>query len=287
MTITNIPIPSFTDRARKVMQFANQEAQRLNHNYIGTEHLLLGLLKAHDSVAAVALSECGLSLDAIRNEINNIVVKSDTVTMGKLPHTPRTENVLKHAQDEADSLRHRYIGTEHLLLGLLREHESIAANVLEKLGVRINDIREEVLRILGETPAETSSTTLTFEWVPKWDKDWYGSGFGFALIDSTGKCWGNIIATKGDRRGLYRAEFSPLWSFFGTLEEAVNYMYEEICNAHERKLCKHTWCYDGNGTVTFKDMQSVFVLFNKNDAFAELEKFKSETKQIIKKCKTL
>lgn len=140
----------FTDRARKVMQLANQEAQRFNHEYIGTEHILLGLVKEGSGVAANVLKNLEVDLRKIRLEVEKIVQSGpDMVTMGKLPQTPRAKKVIEYAMEEARNLNHNYVGTEHLLLGLIREQEGVAAQVLMNLGLKLEDVREEVLNLLG------------------------------------------------------------------------------------------------------------------------------------------
>src|SRR5216683_659695 len=140
----------FTDRARKVMQLANQEAQRFKHEYIGTEHILLGLAKEGAGVAANVLKNLDINLEKIRREVEKIVVFGpDEVTMGKLPQTPRAKKVIEYAIEEARNLNHNYVGTEHLLLGLLREHDGVAAQVLMNLGLKLEEVREEVLNLLG------------------------------------------------------------------------------------------------------------------------------------------
>src|SRR5437660_1701442 len=143
----------FTDRARKVMQPANQEAQRFNHEYIGTEHILLGLVKEGSGVAANVLKNLDIDLRKIRLEVEKIVQSGpDMVTMGKLPQTPRAKKVIEYSIEEARNLNHNYVGTEHLLLGLLREQEGVAAQVLMNLGLKLEDVREEVLNMdSGET----------------------------------------------------------------------------------------------------------------------------------------
>ena len=149
----------FTDRAWKVMQLANQEAQRFNHEYIGTEHVLLGLVKEGSGVAANVLKNLDVDLRKIRLEVEKIVQSGpDMVTMGKLPQTPRAKKVIEYALEEAKNLNHNYVGTEHLLLGLLREQEGVAAQVLMNLGLKLEDVREEVLNLLGHglEGAETS-----------------------------------------------------------------------------------------------------------------------------------
>lgn len=144
----------FTDRARKVMQLANQEAQRFNHEYIGTEHILLGLVKEGSGVAANVLKNLDIDLRKIRLEVEKIVQSGpDMVTMGKLPQTPRAKKVIDYSIEEARNLNHNYVGTEHLLLGLLREQEGVAAQVLMNLGLKLDDVREEVLNLLGHNMA--------------------------------------------------------------------------------------------------------------------------------------
>src|SRR6201998_1180908 len=141
---------SFTDRARKVMQLANQEAQRFNHEYIGTEHILLGLVKEGSGVAANVLKNLDIDLRKIRLEVEKLVKSGpDMVTMGKLPQTPRAKKVIEYSMEEARNLNHNYVGTEHILLGLLREQEGVAAQVLMNLGLKLEDVREEVLNLLG------------------------------------------------------------------------------------------------------------------------------------------
>jgi len=140
----------FTDRARKVMALANQEAQRFNHEYIGTEHILLGLVKEGSGVGANVLKNLDVDLRKVRLEVEKLVKRGpDMVTMGKLPQTPRAKKVIEYAIEEARSLNHNYVGTEHLLLGLLREQEGVAAQVLMNLGLRLEEVREEVLNLLG------------------------------------------------------------------------------------------------------------------------------------------
>src|ERR687892_634096 len=140
----------FTDRARKVMQLANQEAQRFNHEYIGTEHVLLGLIKEGSGVAANVLKNLDVDLRKIRLEVEKLVQSGpDMVTMGKLPQTPRAKKVIEYSMEEARNLNHNYVGTEHILLGLLREQEGVAAQVLINLGLKLEEVREEVLNLLG------------------------------------------------------------------------------------------------------------------------------------------
>ncbi|MBX3315694.1 MAG: ATP-dependent Clp protease ATP-binding subunit [Phycisphaeraceae bacterium] len=150
----------FTDRARKVMALANQEAQRFNHEYIGTEHILLGLVKEGSGVGANVLKNLDVDLRKVRLEVEKLVKAGpEMVTMGRLPQTPRAKKVIEYAIEEARNLNHNYVGTEHLLLGLLREHDGVAAQVLMNLGLKLEEVREEVLNLLGAgTESEESSS---------------------------------------------------------------------------------------------------------------------------------
>ncbi len=148
----------FTDRARKVFQLANQEAQRFDHEYIGTEHILLGLLKEERTghhmestgTAIKVLNNLDVDLRKIRLEVEKLMRPGlDMVTMGKLPQTPRAKKVIEYSMEEARNLNHNYVGTEHILLGLLREQEGIAGTVLMNLGLTLKAVREEVLNLLG------------------------------------------------------------------------------------------------------------------------------------------
>ena len=149
----------FTDRARKVMALANQEAQRFNHEYIGTEHILLGLVKEGSGVGANVLKNLDVDIKKLRLEIEKLVKSGpDMVTMGKLPQTPRAKKVIEYAIEEARSLNHNYVGTEHILLGLLRETEGIAAQVMMNLGLKLEDVRQEVLNLLGAGVEDNASS---------------------------------------------------------------------------------------------------------------------------------
>src|SRR5512140_2711129 len=144
----------FTERVRKVMYLAREEAARLQHDYIGTEHLLLGLIREGEGIAANVLSNLGLDLDVIRQAVESMVASpGGTLTIGEIPFTPRAKRVLELSVDEARQLGHNYVGTEHLLLGLIREGEGVAARVLLELGVDRKKVREETLKLLGGTPS--------------------------------------------------------------------------------------------------------------------------------------
>jgi membrane protein YdbS with pleckstrin-like domain len=141
----------FTDRARKVMQLANQEARRFNHKYIGTEHILLGLVKEGSGIGAHVLRSFGVDLQGISAEVEKLVASGpDTIIPTQLPQTPRTKQVIEAANAQSRSLNHNYVGTEHLLLGLMRVEEGVAARVLRNLGLQLEDVRREVLQLVSQ-----------------------------------------------------------------------------------------------------------------------------------------
>jgi ATP-dependent Clp protease ATP-binding subunit ClpC len=139
----------FTDRARRVVVLAQEEARMLNHNYIGTEHILLGLIHEGEGVAAKALESLGISLDAVRSQVTEIIGEGQQAPSGHIPFTPRAKKVLELSLREALQLGHNYIGTEHILLGLIREGEGVAAQVLTKLGADLNRVRQQVIQLLS------------------------------------------------------------------------------------------------------------------------------------------
>lgn len=179
----------FTDRARKVMALANHEAQRLNHAYIGTEHILVGLVKEGSGVGANVLKNLDVDLCMVRQGVDKLVTSGpNMVTMGKLPQMPRAKMVIEHAINEAHLLKASHVGTEHLLLGLLREREGVAAQVLMNLGLKIDQIREDVLLLLGPDVLPDSG----------------------AVYEPVAAAAGNIgrrEVTKGDLHGLGPATF--------------------------------------------------------------------------------
>ncbi|MFI7587937.1 ATP-dependent Clp protease ATP-binding subunit [Spongisporangium articulatum] len=153
----------FTDRARRVVVLAQEEARMLNHNYIGTEHILLGLIHEGEGVAAKALESLGISLDAVREQVQEIIGQGQQAPSGHIPFTPRAKKVLELSLREALQLGHNYIGTEHILLGLIREGEGVAAQVLVKLGADLNRVRQQVIQLLsgyqGKEPATAGGPT--------------------------------------------------------------------------------------------------------------------------------
>jgi len=147
----------FTERARKVLTLAQEEAQRFNHNYIGTEHLLLGLVRENDGIAARVLANLGVELQKVRDAVSQIVGKGDRQPQGEIGLTPRAKKVIELAVDEARHLNHHYIGTEHILLGLIREGEGIAAEVLQSLGVSLENVRQQTIQVLSQSTYNTQS----------------------------------------------------------------------------------------------------------------------------------
>ncbi len=139
----------FTDRARRVVVLAQEEARLLNHNYIGTEHILLGLIHEGEGVAAKALESLGISLEAVRSQVEEIIGQGGSSPSGHIPFTPRAKKVLELSLREALQLGHNYIGTEHILLGLIREGEGVAAQVLVKLGADLSRVRQQVIQLLS------------------------------------------------------------------------------------------------------------------------------------------
>jgi ATP-dependent Clp protease ATP-binding subunit ClpC len=149
----------FSDRARRVVVLAQEEARMLNHNYIGTEHILLGLIHEGEGVAAKALESLGISFEAVRQQVEEIIGQGQSASTGHIPFTPRAKKVLELSLQEALQLGHNYIGTEHILLGLIREGEGVAAQVLQKLGADLNRVRQQVIQLLsGYTGGKESAT---------------------------------------------------------------------------------------------------------------------------------
>jgi ATP-dependent Clp protease ATP-binding subunit ClpA len=144
----------FTERARRVVVLAQEEARMLNHNYIGTEHILLGLIREGEGVAAEALESLGISLEAVRQQVKEIIGRGQQAPSGHVPFTPRAKKVLELSLREANGLGHNYIGTEHILLGLIREGSGVAAQVLVKLGADLNGARQQVVQLLAGRAGE-------------------------------------------------------------------------------------------------------------------------------------
>ena len=168
----------FSERARRVLSLAQEEAQRFNHNYIGTEHILLGLVRETEGVAARVLANLGVDLGKVRSAVEFIIGRGERPAQGEIGLTPRAKKVVELAVDEARRMNHTYIGTEHLLIGLLREGEGVAAGVLESLSVTLDKVRTETHRILsqstpttqGGSPSGSRSTTRTPNPGPAWHR---------------------------------------------------------------------------------------------------------------------
>ncbi len=160
----------FSERARRVLSLAQDEAQRFNHNYIGTEHILLGLVRETEGVAARVLSGLGVDLSKVRSAVEFIIGRGEKPTQGEIGLTPRAKKVVELAVDEARRMNHTYIGTEHLLIGLLREGEGVAAGVLESLGVSLEKVRAETHRILSNSPPSGSQGTRSTSRTPTLDQ---------------------------------------------------------------------------------------------------------------------
>jgi ATP-dependent Clp protease ATP-binding subunit ClpC len=146
----------FTDRARRVVVLAQEEARMLDHNYIGTEHILLGLIQEEEGVGSRALQALGVTLEAVRGHVEEIVGRGPATPTGHIPFTPRAKKVLELSLREALQLGHNYIGTEHILLGLIREGEGVAAQVLQKLGADLNRVRQTVIQLLSGYTGEAA-----------------------------------------------------------------------------------------------------------------------------------
>jgi ATP-dependent Clp protease ATP-binding subunit ClpA len=153
----------FTDQARRVVVLAQDEARMLRHNYIGTEHILLGLIREGQGVAARALESLGISLEVVRQHVEEIIGQGQGPQQGHIPFTPRAKKVLELSLREARQLGHDYIGTEHILLGLIREGQGVAAQVLVKLGADLNRVRQQVIQLLhghqGQEPASSEAAS--------------------------------------------------------------------------------------------------------------------------------
>ncbi|HET6662794.1 MAG TPA: Clp protease N-terminal domain-containing protein [Acidimicrobiales bacterium] len=150
----------FSDRARRVIVLSQEEARLLNHNYIGTEHILLGLIAETEGVAARALVSLGVKLDTVRHEVEEIIGQGGSPPSGHIPFTPRAKEVLELSLREAMQLGHNYIGTEHILLGLVREGEGVACQVLVKLGASLPKVRARVVRLLDEGGGEATAAPV-------------------------------------------------------------------------------------------------------------------------------
>jgi ATP-dependent Clp protease ATP-binding subunit ClpC len=189
----------FTDRARRVVVLAQEEARALNHNYIGTEHILLGLIHEGEGVAAKAMEELGISLEAVRQQVEEIIGLGQQAPAGHIPFTPRAKKVLELSLREALQLGHNYVGTEHILLGLIREGEGVAAQVLVKMGADLNRVRQQVIQLLSgyqskdqsaaEEPSEAAPATFSAaKDQSAAEEPSEAAPATFSVLDSFGRC---------------------------------------------------------------------------------------------------
>ena len=173
----------FTDRARRVVVLAQEEARLLNHSYIGTEHILLGLIHEGEGVAAKALESLNISLEAVRAQVEEIIGQGGSSPSGHIPFTPRAKKVLELSLREALQLGHNYIGTEHILLGLIREGEGVAAQVLVKLGADLSRVRQQVIQLLSGYQGPSGKA----EGTPAGTKDEPQEKGGSQILDQFGR----------------------------------------------------------------------------------------------------
>ena len=195
----------FTDAAKKTMSFARHEAMQMQHDFIGTEHLLLGLLHEGRSLAAMVLKNMGLDLDQVRQEVAKVIKPGAAVTSGQLPFTPLAKRVLELSMEEASRLHHGYLGTEHLLLGLIRVQAGLAAQVMTKLGVAFDKVREEVLGFQDEgDPAAHHTAGILLR-----ERQQFAAYFPAPEVDIQ-RGLGFVMMPRGDAfDGLFRAAIEP------------------------------------------------------------------------------
>ena len=177
----------FTDRARRVVVLAQEEARLLNHNYIGTEHILLGLIHEGEGVAARALEGLGINLESVRSQVVEIIGQGSQAPTGHIPFTPRAKKVLELSLREALQLGHNYIGTEHILLGLIREGEGVAAQVLRKLGAELHKVRQTVIQLLSGVQGEGGEGEPSRSGGSSRSSSGDSGGTGSAVLDQFGR----------------------------------------------------------------------------------------------------
>ncbi len=210
----------FSDRARKVVQLANQEAHRLNHEYIGTEHILLGLVKEGEGVAAHVLKNLGVDLKKVRFQVEKIVqFEPKALVPGRLPQTPRTKWVIECAVDEARNLNHNHVGTEHLLLGLVRDGEGVAAQVLVKLGLQLDRVRKEV-REFHRASGWSSSVSIV-ERIGRWTGremgEFLSAKSGIAALGSGSTAAQTVDRTNAEKILHLQRQFSTVRFLLGAI----------------------------------------------------------------------
>jgi ATP-dependent Clp protease ATP-binding subunit ClpA len=198
----------FTDRARQVIVLAQEEARILSHNYIGTEHILLGLIHEGEGVAATALESLGVSLEAVRQQVEEIIGQGQEAPSGHIPFTPRAKTVLELSLRESMQLGHNYIGTEHILLGLIREGDGVAAHVLATLGADLDRVRQQVIQLLHgdegkeqeQRPAGVTRLRGTVEARLSAAERWLG------IVPDTGDIDEQLEQARGERRAAIAAK---------------------------------------------------------------------------------
>ncbi|MFT5223363.1 MAG: ATP-dependent Clp protease ATP-binding subunit ClpC, partial [Glaciecola sp.] len=211
----------FTDRARRVVVLAQEEARMLNHNYIGTEHILLGLIHEGEGVAAKALESMSISLQGVRDQVQEIIGKGQTAPAGHIPFTPRAKKVLELSLREALQLGHNYIGTEHILLGLIREGEGVAAQVLQKLGADLNRVRQQVIQLLsGYAGGEPGGASGEKAGVGR-SSGGEGKGEGSTVLDQFGR---NLTQAARD------SELDPVIGRFREIERVMQVLSRRTKN---------------------------------------------------------
>ncbi len=203
----------FSERARRVLSLAQEEAQRFNHNYIGTEHILLGLVRETEGVAARVLSSLGVDLSKVRSAVEFIIGRGEKPTQGEIGLTPRAKKVVELAVDEARRMNHTYIGTEHLLIGLLREGEGVAAGVLESLGVTLDKVRAETHRVLSHNApagAQGARAATRFWLLSWWSPPQYSDPASLSSSSHSGAESGSSIAVRQRAGRQAPASLGPL-----------------------------------------------------------------------------
>jgi ATP-dependent Clp protease ATP-binding subunit ClpC len=220
----------FTDRSRRVVVLAQEEARILNHNYIGTEHLLLGLIHEGEGVAARALESLGISLEAVRQQVEEVTGRGEELPSGHIPFTARAKKVLELSLREAMQLGHNYIGTEHILLGLLREGEGVAAQVLVKLGADLNRVRQQVIQLLHGHAPEAMTGIGSIESRLSALEQWVGIAPDTSDLDR------QVAQARSERREAVAARDQERAA---SLRDRVNELLDERASRHQQWAAEH------------------------------------------------
>jgi ATP-dependent Clp protease ATP-binding subunit ClpA len=220
----------FTDRSRRVVVLAQEEARILNHNYIGTEHLLLGLIHEGEGVAARALESLGISLEAVRQQVEEVIGRGEEPPPGHIPFTARAKKVLELSLREAMQLGHNYIGTEHILLGLLREGEGVAAQVLVKLGADLNRVRQQVIQLLHGHAPEVMTGIGSIESRLSTLEQWVGIAPDTSDLDR------QMAEARSERRAAVAARDQERAA---SLRDRVNELLDERASRHQQWAAEH------------------------------------------------